>query len=185
MVYQGIILAGGQSNRMGQDKGLVKYKGKRLVEYAIDLLTPFCERIVISSNNHEYKRFGLPVVEDVVKGIGPAGGLLTTLPVTDFDFNIIVSCDMPFLNNEAVNFLIENIKDKTCYIPVHSRGTEPLFGIYNSNFVPALKNAIKSGNYKLNFVLDDYGAHYVDFNSLIRKIPRLFDNFNHISDLNS
>ena len=185
MIFSGIILAGGQSKRMGQDKGLVKYKGKLLVEYAIDLLTPFCESVVISANNPKYETFGLPVIHDEKKNIGPVGGLLASLSKSKYDYNIVLSCDMPFLNSAAVDLLIKNTKEASCYIPVHNKGIEPLFGIYNRSFIHTLSDAANNGNYKLMSTLNNSETIYVDFNSLIKKNPRLFDNFNHISDLNS
>ncbi len=185
MIFNGIILAGGQSKRMGQDKGLVKYKGKQLVEYAIDLLTPFCENIVISANNSAYSDFGFPVIHDEKKNIGPAGGLLSSLSNSKNRYSIVVSCDMPLLNSEAVNLLIKNINDATCYIPRHNKGIEPLFGIYSPHFVNHLSEAVNTGNYKLISILDSTNTSYVNFNFLLRKHPLLFKNLNNLSDLNS
>jgi len=117
MGFDGIILAGGESRRMGSDKGFVNYRGKRLVEYAIELLTPFCENIVISANNPQYSRFGLPVIADEKRDVGPVGGLLATLSKSRNNYSIVVSCDMPHLTGTAVSLLVESVNDATCYIP--------------------------------------------------------------------
>ncbi len=183
MVFDGIILAGGQSKRMGSDKGLISYKGKQLVEYAIDLLTPFCENIVISANNPQYSKFGLPVIADDMRDIGPVGGLLATLPKSQNRYSIVVSCDMPHLNSEAVNLLIEYVKDATCYIPKHNRGIEPLFGIYHQNFIHTLSETVNNGNYKLRALFSPLDTFYVDFNILLETHLSLFLNFNKLSDL--
>ncbi len=184
MVFDGIILAGGQSRRMGSDKGLVSYKGKQLVKYAIELLTPFCENIVISANNPQYSDFGLPVIPDEKKDIGPAGGLLATLSKSRNRYSIVVSCDMPHLNSEAVNHLIRNVKDATCYIPKHNNGIEPLFGVYHRNFIHPLLEAVNNGNYKLKSLFNSTQTFFVDFNNLLELQPSLFMNFNSLSDLN-
>jgi molybdopterin-guanine dinucleotide biosynthesis protein A len=64
----GIILAGGKSLRMGTDKGLVIFRDKPLVQYSIDLLGQFCDRILISSNNKAYSVFGYEIVPDQMEG---------------------------------------------------------------------------------------------------------------------
>ncbi len=168
---------------MGSDKGLVSYRGKRLVEYAIELLTPFCENIVISANNPQYSDFGFPVIVDEQRDIGPAGGLLATLPKSRHSYSIVVSCDMPHLNSAAVSLLIESVTDETCYIPKHSKGIEPLFGIYHRNFIQPLSEAVNSGNYKLRSLFPKMDTFYVNFNILLEKQPSLFSNFNRLSDL--
>ncbi len=184
MVFNGIILAGGQSKRMKQDKGLVMYKGKRLVEYAIDLLTPFCENIIISANNPKYSDFGFSVITDEKKNIGPAGGLLSSLSKSQHRYSIIVSCDMPHLNSEAVKLLIAKVTDADCYISWHNNGIEPLFGIYDHDFVLPLSEAVNDGNYKLKSTLDSVNTVYVNFNYLLKKHPLLFKNLNNLSDIN-
>ena len=63
--YTGIILAGGQSSRMGKEKGLIQWKGKTLIENAIAILSPLCEHIFISTNNDHFDSFGYPVVGDL------------------------------------------------------------------------------------------------------------------------
>jgi molybdopterin-guanine dinucleotide biosynthesis protein A len=183
MELTGIILAGGQSKRMGSDKGLMKFRGKPLVEYAIDLLLPVTDRILISANNREYLGFGFPVVEDIVKGKGPAGGFLSALKASNTGHNLIVSCDMPFLNREAADLLTKNIHNKFNYVPFHKKGIEPLFGVYHKNFCDTIETGLSKGIFKLRSLIDDYPTKYIDFNSLTDKYPDLFRNFNYLSDL--
>jgi molybdopterin-guanine dinucleotide biosynthesis protein A len=58
---------------MGQDKGLMPYKGKPLVEYVLEFLIPVCDEIVISSNSLDYLDFGHQTIPDIVPDIGPMG----------------------------------------------------------------------------------------------------------------
>lgn len=68
----GILLAGGKSRRMGQEKGLVQFRNRPMIQYGIDLLSNYADRLLISSGNPEYDRFGLELVRDQVAGHGPA-----------------------------------------------------------------------------------------------------------------
>ena len=77
MDITGIILSGGKSLRMGQDKGLMSLDGKFMIEHVIDHIKPLCKQILISANQEEYHKFGYPVVRDEIKDIGPAGGIVS------------------------------------------------------------------------------------------------------------
>ncbi|NPA35741.1 MAG: molybdenum cofactor guanylyltransferase [Chlorobi bacterium] len=185
MELTGIILAGGKSSRVGSDKGLLCYDGKQLVSYALELIAPFCDNILISANNSEYEKFGFPVIYDEIKDVGPAGGILTALKSSENDFNIIVSCDMPFLKKEAVELLINNVTSASNYIPVHKNGIEPLFGIYQKEFLNALESGLKKRTYKLKTLLEGYDTRFVNFDLLLQRYPLMFRNFNYLSDFNN
>ncbi len=77
--YTGIILAGGKSSRMGTEKGLVEINHKKMIEYSIDQLKKVTENIIIISNTNKYNYLKYPVYEDLIKDIGPIGGIYTGL----------------------------------------------------------------------------------------------------------
>ena len=64
MELTGIILSGGQSSRMGKEKGLCLLNGKPLIEYSFDLLKKFCDSIIISSNSKDYEYLGCQIIND-------------------------------------------------------------------------------------------------------------------------
>ena len=68
-----IILAGGKSSRMKEDKGLVSFNGKMLVEHVIESIKKITGKIIIITANPAYKQFGYPCLEDEMKDKGPAG----------------------------------------------------------------------------------------------------------------
>ncbi len=148
----GIILSGGKSSRMGKEKGLVDFQGKPLISYAIQLLEPIVDSIVIGANNelNAYREFGYPIVEDEIKGIGPIGGIFSTLKYTKTQRNVIVSCDMPFLEAELLKFIYEKMQDFDVLVASHGDNkVEPLCGIYSKNILPEIEDSIQKGNYKL------------------------------------
>jgi len=75
----GSILAGGESRRMGTEKGLVDFRGKPMIAYAVDAFLPYCDQILISANNASYNYLGFQVVKDEFPDSGPLGGIYSCL----------------------------------------------------------------------------------------------------------
>src|ERR1035437_7677768 len=93
----GYILAGGKSSRMGTDKGLLVFNKKTIIQHVIAQLKPVVKEVIIVSNNRDYEKFGVKVIADIIKNIGPAGGIHAALSHSNTNHNFIVSCDMPFI----------------------------------------------------------------------------------------
>jgi len=148
----GIVLSGGKSTRMGHEKGLVTFGDKRLVDYSIQALKPLCGKILLSANNEvdSYREFGLEIVQDEIKGIGPMGGLLACLKKSKTRHNLILSCDIPFVETELLIYLLSELENEQVVVPIHNEGKiEPLCGYYNTNVISKLEESFLSGNYKL------------------------------------
>ncbi len=147
----GIILAGGASRRMGKDKGLCLYNGKELISYSIEILKPICDSIIISSNSPEdYLKFGLQIVEDEIKSIGPIGGIYSCLNQSANTHNLVLSCDTPYIQKESMAYILSNSKGFDIVIPQHRNSYfEPLAGYYSSRIVPQIENSIQNKDYKL------------------------------------
>jgi molybdopterin-guanine dinucleotide biosynthesis protein A len=145
----GYILAGGKSSRMGTDKGLLLIEGKAMIEYVIQQMQPLFSNLVIVSNNPEYEKFGLKVIPDLIKDIGPAGGIYTALNHSDNQLNFIVSCDMPFVTKEAIAFLVTNSNDSQIVLLENHGKLEPLFGVYSKDCEEKWLQLIQQGKVKL------------------------------------
>jgi molybdenum cofactor guanylyltransferase len=148
----GIILSGGKSSRLGEEKGLAGFNGKPLVSYAIDVLKPLCGKLVISANNQlkEYAKFGYEIVQDEFKGIGPMGGILTCLKKSESRFNLILSCDTPFVSTALFDYLLKEAEHYQIVVPSHDGFIEPLCAIYATNVLWELQHSVESGNFKMH-----------------------------------
>ena len=106
----GVILAGGLARRMNNhDKGLVNYKGRPLVSYAIAAITAVADRSLINANRNreQYQAFGLPVVADQTDSFdGPLAGVLTAMIYTDADVLLVMPCDAPLIKAEHLQKLL-------------------------------------------------------------------------------
>ena len=148
----GIILAGGQSSRMGNDKGLRQLKNKPLVSYAIATLRPLCQQLMISANRSQekYAEFGWPVVADEIPDIGPIGGIYSCLKKSTTRYNLVLSCDTPFVTTEIFRLLLKNRENEQVVCPVHQTFLiEPLSACYNTNVLGDLTRAIEKQEYKM------------------------------------
>jgi molybdopterin-guanine dinucleotide biosynthesis protein A len=146
----GIVLAGGKSSRMGMEKGLVEFRGKPLVTYAIDALKIVCDEILISSNTDTYDFLGYPVISDVYPNCGPMGGIYSCLLKSKNQLNFVLSCDMPLINEEIVSALVGDSEGFDVTIPWHEKEYfEPLCAVYERNTIPVFAKFIEAGNFKI------------------------------------
>ncbi len=148
----GIILAGGKSSRMGKDKALFDFNGKALVSYAIEALKPLCDKLLISANQspERYAPFGLPVIPDGIKEVGPMGGILTCLKHSTTQHNLVISCDTPFVGTALFVHILNEIENYQIVVPAHETFLiEPLNAYYNTNIIGEMEASIQGGSYKL------------------------------------
>ena len=75
----GVVMAGGESSRMGTDKGVLEINGKPMVEVIISALKPVVDDIIIIANNSNYDYLGYKVYNDLIKKSGPLGGIYSAL----------------------------------------------------------------------------------------------------------
>ncbi|HNL83148.1 MAG TPA: molybdenum cofactor guanylyltransferase [Chitinophagaceae bacterium] len=165
------VLAGGKSSRMGTDKGLLLFKNKHLVEWAIDELQLIFDKVIIVSNKQVYKKFKLEVIKDVKKNLGPAGGIYSILKHTKTNYVVVVSCDMPFINSNAIAFLINQCNDYDITIPVYKNKLQPLCAVYSKNCLVKWKELIDKNEIKLQNMIEHFNVLKinVDDNSLFNE----------------
>ncbi len=174
----GYILAGGKSSRMGTDKGLMLYKGKEIVKYSMEQLQPIVDKVVIVSNNMEYEKLGVEVIPDLIKDIGPAGGIYSALDHSDVNLNFIVSCDMPFITKEAINFIIENTSSSQITLPCQHGQLEPLFGVYSKTCLVQWLTLINQGCIKIKDLASNFDLRTINIDDNELFHPTFFTNIN-------
>lgn len=176
--FNGYILAGGKSSRMGTDKGLMLFKGKAIIEYVIEQLQPAVNKVTIVSNNPEYEKFGFAVIADLIKETGPAGGIYTALNHTDTDLNFIVSCDMPFISKEAIEFMFQNKSKSQIILPVRQGKMEPLFGIYSKDCLFKWHELMEGAVIKLQEMVTNFQLNKIEVDNNVQFSDSLFMNIN-------
>ena len=181
MKITGIIIAGGKSSRMGTDKAFVNYNNKTLIEYAVSVINPVVDTIIISSNKPN-KIKGFKVVSDIYKNIGPVAGLYSCLKVTQTEANIIIPCDTPKLTTVLYKQLLTEYQKQKNIVAVVPRlpdgKIEPLIGVYSKSILFEIENSIAVGDYKLVNLLSKINTKYIDITDIEQ-----FKNINTPADL--
>jgi molybdopterin-guanine dinucleotide biosynthesis protein A len=181
----GVILAGGQARRMNhQDKGLVCYRGRLLVSYAITALAPLVHETIINANRHheQYQQFGLPVVADQTDSFdGPLAGILTAMIHSDADVLLIVPCDAPLVTTQHLQKLLKVRADVNADIAVAFDGERlhPVFLAIKTSLQQSLQHYLASGQRKVQAWLEQQNTVQVDFSDA----PEIFTNLNTLTEL--
>jgi molybdenum cofactor guanylyltransferase len=181
----GFVLAGGLSSRMGEDKSLMLFKGKPLIMYAIDSLSPLCERVIISSNFLIYDFTGCEVWPDALPLKAPINGLYSCLKRSETDWNFILTCDMPFAGSQLFTYLVEQAHGEDAVIPVHGQGfVEPLCGLYHRRTLNVLEQQVEVEQYSILKFLQSIRCSYVNIGPGLEFYNKeMFSNLNSPADL--
>jgi molybdopterin-guanine dinucleotide biosynthesis protein A len=163
MKVSGIVLAGGKSSRMGTDKASLMYHGKTLIQNALDILSPFCNEILISCNGHEHDALGYDIVADEIPDIGTIGGIYSCLKQAHHNICVTIPCDTPFVNKGLFRFLLDNCDGHKAVFPRSPQGfIEPLMAVYTKAVLPYIEDTIVIGDYKVQNLVSRLDGEIID-----------------------
>ncbi len=175
----GIILAGGKSSRYGRNKALVEIHGVRLIEQVIRVMEPLFERLIIITNTlQDYAYLKLPMFEDLIKGLGPIGGIFTGLQTMSDEAGFFVACDMPYLNGELVRHMADVMEGFDVVVPKVDWKVEPLHAIYTKRCIPAIKELIDNKDYQIIKCFQGVRVRYLNKEEILDFDPELRSFFN-------
>ena len=181
----GVILAGGLARRMNnQDKGLVNYKGRPLVSYAIAALSAVADQSLINANRNRerYQAFGLPVIADQTDSFdGPLAGVLTAMLYTDAGVLVVMPCDTPLIKAEHLQKLLAARAENDADVAVAFDGVRlhPVFLAIKTSLKTSLQDYLASGQRKMDRWLEQQNSVQADFSNE----PEIFVNVNTPAEL--
>ena len=173
----GLILSGGKSTRMGQDKGMMDYHGKPQCEYLVDILKPYCQEIFISSKENKRQN----TIADHFELESPLNGILSAFFFDPAIAWLTVPVDMPYLNSQAIEYLLRHRDPKkvaTCFYDSDGKLPEPLVAIWEIKSKPLLFNFYNSGGFSPRKFLEEN-----DVQLLQAPDPKILKNINTSEDL--
>ena len=181
MAWDAAILAGGQARRFdGQDKSALPIAGRSLLHHQLAALGPLTPRIVIVGGPPErFGDAGVPVVPDLLPGIGPLGGLYTALDGAS-ERIIVLACDLPFVTTAFLQYLLRTGRDADATVPRTADGLHPLCATYAKRTAPVLRRLIDEGVRQVQEALGSLRLHIVEGEALAAHDPdgRLLHNIN-------
>ncbi len=132
---------------MGRDKALIEFQGKPIIAHVIDTLRKLSDDVIVVSNrSSEYAQFGARIVPDFDPPSGPLGGIAAGLSGCKNELAICVACDMPFLNEMLLRYLIDQAKDFDAVVMKDGDDYEPLHAVYRSSCLPFIQQHLAQGD---------------------------------------
>lgn len=186
-----IVLAGGKSKRMGKEKALLHIGDKTIIDVLIEKLKTRFSKILLSTNNPESFAFlKIPMVEDYYKNVGPLGGIHAGLLESETEKNFIISCDLPLMSIEMIDYICNYKSDKKIIVCKTGDYIEPAFGIYSKDIVDEieiilnlnLQYGLSPKDISIQTAIEKIGAEIIDATNLPFYNEDLFYNMNTFED---
>ena len=178
-----IVLAGGKGVRLGHNKVLEVIGNRSLLQRVVDGLSFLNSDIIIVtatkttfSQSIDYPK--LRIVTDIYPGKGSLGGIYSGLAASGSFYNLAVACDMPFLNQALLRYMIQISANFDLVIPRLGDMVEPLHAIYSKGCLTPMEELLKQGNLKIIELLDLIKVRYVEAEEIDRFDPKHLSFFN-------
>lgn len=158
MERSALILAGGKGTRLGeQEKALLTFKDKTLLEKAVDVLRPLVDEVIISVRDQRQQKIfsgfvkGVFFLCDKYQGRGPLAGILEGMRTASGNYVFVVACDMPFLQPDVIDLLFKEAVGHAAAVPMWTDGRkEPLHAVYNrEQLIPVVERSMLMDDHRV------------------------------------
>lgn len=160
-----IILAGGKSTRMKQDKGLTYLQDTMLVEAVLEKVKKISSTILLITAHPGYLQFGFPCIADVYSNKGPLAAIYAGLLHSKTSLNLVMACDTPFVSEHLLNGLLDAYSNEDVLYSEHLGKPEPLCAIYNKSCANHLKNRIEADVLKITDAIQGLQIRPISFDT--------------------
>jgi molybdopterin-guanine dinucleotide biosynthesis protein A len=178
-----IVLAGGKGLRLGRDKALETVDGQSLLQRVVTQLGSFSsEIIIVTAKGKSLPQFsrnpGFRIVADAYPGRGALVGLATGLAASKARYNLAVACDMPFLNQALLRYMLGLKFGFDLVVPRVEGYVEPLHAVYARSCLAPMERLLEQGNMKVDALFGLVRVRYVEAGEVERFDPRRLSFFN-------
>jgi molybdenum cofactor guanylyltransferase len=179
--FTAIILAGGQSRRMGKDKAwlpLPGQPGNTFVEHLASMLTALCSETLLVARDEAHAAAyaalaGVRVLSDKLPAYGPLMGLYSGLSAARTPHALVMAVDMPFVQPALLSFLLNQPAAGSLLVPVVNDTPQVLLAVYPRAILPLIEKCLQEGRRDLRSLLEVAPVRYIDEAQLRRVDPRL------------
>ena len=178
-----IVLAGGRGLRLGYGKALETVGDKSLIQRVVFSLGFFNSDIIIVTAAEQFlPQFinypKLKTVIDTYPGKGPLGGIYTGLAASESFYNLVVACDMPFLNQALLDYMIQISANFDLVVPRLGNMIEPLHAVYSKGCLAPIECLLKQGNLSVRELFALVRVRYVEAMEINKFDPKHLSFFN-------
>jgi len=168
---------------LGRDKALETVDSKSLLQRVVSQISPFSDDIIIvTARGKSLSRFnsgsGVRIVADAYPGKGALVGLGTGLAASNSFYNLVVACDMPFLNQALLRYMLELSAGFDLVIPRVGGLVEPLHAVYSKNCLAPVEGLLERGERRFSPLFDLVKVRYVEAEEIDRFDPERLSFFN-------
>ena len=156
-----IILAGGDSRRMGRDKAMMPFANQTLIQSVITIMQGLFPVTILSVRDYR-KEIDLPQVCDMQTNGGPLTGLVTTLGRIATPWAFVVACDMPFVSPQLVEQLAKHRARQQAVVPVVQGHLQPMAAFYSVSALAVMRATLSLGDKSLSGAIKHLNVSYVD-----------------------
>ncbi len=178
-----IVLAGGKGLRLGHNKVLEPIGDGSLLQRVINSISSFkSEIIIVTASGQSLPQLaehpGLRIVTDIYPGKGSLGGLYTGLTASNSFYNLVVACDMPFLNQALLCYMVQLSVGFDAVVPRLGSMVEPLHAVYSRGCLATVERLLKQDNLKVRDILPLIRVRYVETEEIDMFDPEHLSIFN-------
>lgn len=183
-----VVLAGGGSTRMGKNKALLQLGEKTMIERIVDTLRPLFKEVIVVTNNPEEYFFleDIIFVKDqiVLEEKNSLVGIYTGLLAANNPHAFIVPCDMPFLNEAFIRYMVNQLRNEDILIPFIQGHYQPLHAIYGKTCVASIKKLLDERNYKIINFFNEVAVKTINEDT-VKRFSKEFTCFSNINTYNA
>jgi len=178
----GAILAGGKSTRMKFNKAFAHINNKTVIEIILSKYISFFNETLIIANEPElYEKFRVKVHKDIYHGYGPIAGIHSALYNASNAVVFISGCDMPFVNLQIVQYMIDRTNGFDAVVPKIEGQLQPLFAVYTKQCLPIIKDCLENSKLKLVRIFEELNTLVINEDE-INKFGNIKDCFLNLND---
>lgn len=181
-----ILLAGGKSSRMGENKSFVLLEGVPLIEVVLRKISPLFSLppLLVTNSPELYSYLGIEMTGDIIPGRGPLGGIHAGLICSKQEYNFVFACDMPFIHGDLIEYMMADFQGEDVLMPNYN-GAQPLHAIYGKKCLPFIEKQLHQGQGKIIAFLSEVQVRYLEIAEIlgISGVEESFININNYEEL--
>lgn len=182
----GIVLCGGRSTRMGEDKALLLFDGETMLARVVRLVGEVADDVIVVTRpgntfappggGHPFRQLPVRIVHDPVEHLGPLAGIAAGLAASTSDTNLVVACDMPLVKPAVLRRLVELRDGADACVAVVDGFASPLCAVYGPHVAAAARDLLAAGERRAMALLDRVQTKRVE-GALFRDLDPNLDSF--------